>query len=49
MKRLSSLPLTKLFATLVERANGLGMDVTTVLEEGRLEIQQVDPAEFGAG
>jgi circadian clock protein KaiC len=37
------------FATLIERAKGLGMDVSTLLAEGTLEIQQVDPAELSPG
>jgi circadian clock protein KaiC len=36
-------------ATLIERAKGLGMEVATLLAEGTLEIQQVDPAELGPG
>jgi circadian clock protein KaiC len=37
------------FATLIERAEGLGMEVATLLAEGTLEIQQVDPAELAPG
>ena len=37
------------FATLIERAQGLGMEVATLLAEGTLEIQQVDPAELAPG
>jgi circadian clock protein KaiC len=37
------------YATLIERARGLGMDVTSVLANGTLEIQQVDPAELAPG
>jgi circadian clock protein KaiC len=37
------------FATLIERAKGLGMDVSTLLAEGSLEIRQVDPAELSPG
>ena len=36
-------------ATLIERAEGLGMDVSTLLAERTLEIQQVDPAELAPG
>jgi circadian clock protein KaiC len=36
-------------ATLVERAHGLGMDPTKLMESGMLEIQQVDPAELSPG
>src|ERR1700722_4248435 len=36
-------------ATLLERAKGLGMEVATLLAEGTLEIQQVDPAELAPG
>jgi circadian clock protein KaiC len=36
-------------ATLIERAQGLGMEVATLLAEGTLEIQQVDPAELAPG
>jgi circadian clock protein KaiC len=36
-------------ATLIERAKGLGMDVTALLANGSLEIQQVDPAELAPG
>ena len=36
-------------ATLIERAKGLGMDVSTLLAEGSLEIRQVDPAELSPG
>src|ERR1700678_316936 len=37
------------FATLIERSRGLGMDPKPVLENGTLEIQQVDPAELAPG
>jgi circadian clock protein KaiC len=37
------------FATLIERAKGLGMDTATYLSNGKLEIQQVDPAELAPG
>jgi circadian clock protein KaiC len=37
------------FATLIERAKGLGMDPDEVLANGTLEIQQVDPAELAPG
>ncbi|MFT4112318.1 ATPase domain-containing protein [Silvibacterium sp.] len=36
-------------ATLIERARGLDMDPTEFLQEGSLEIQQVDPAELSPG
>jgi circadian clock protein KaiC len=36
-------------ATLLERAKGLGMDVTPLLANGSLEIQQIDPAELAPG
>ncbi len=36
-------------ATLLERAKGLGMDVSKFLAEGTLEIQQIDPAELSPG
>jgi circadian clock protein KaiC len=36
-------------ATLLERAKGLGMDLTTHLEAGTIAIQQVDPAELSPG
>ena len=36
-------------ATLVERARGLGMDPEAVLESGRLQLQQIDPAELSPG
>jgi circadian clock protein KaiC len=36
-------------ATLVERAKGLGMDVSKHRESGMLEIQQIDPAELSPG
>ncbi len=36
-------------ATLLERAAGLGMDPTAFLENGTLEIQQIDPAELAPG
>ncbi|HEX2918735.1 MAG TPA: ATPase domain-containing protein [Edaphobacter sp.] len=36
-------------ATLIERARGLGMDPTGLMESGMLEIQQVDPAELSPG
>jgi circadian clock protein KaiC len=36
-------------ATLIERAKGLGMDVTTLLADGSLDIQQIDPAELSPG
>jgi circadian clock protein KaiC len=37
------------FATLVERAKGLGMNARPLLENGVLEIQQIDPAELSPG
>ncbi|HEU4635298.1 MAG TPA: ATPase domain-containing protein [Edaphobacter sp.] len=37
------------FATLIERAHGLGMNPTEVIENGMLEIQQIDPAELSPG
>jgi circadian clock protein KaiC len=37
------------FATLIERAKGLGMDTSTHLANGTLDIQQVDPAELAPG
>jgi circadian clock protein KaiC len=37
------------FATLIERAKGLGMDTATQLAAGTLDIQQVDPAELAPG
>lgn len=37
------------FATLIERAHGLGMDPTALMESGMLEIQQIDPAELSPG
>ena len=36
-------------ATLVERAKGLGMDVTDLVANRSLEIQQIDPAELAPG
>lgn len=36
-------------ATLIERSRGLGLDPNPVLENGTLEIQQVDPAELAPG
>src|ERR1700733_3518946 len=36
-------------ATLIERAQGLRMEVAPLLENGTLEIQQVDPAELAPG
>jgi len=36
-------------ATLIERANGLGMDVNRYRDSGTLEIQQIDPAELSPG
>lgn len=35
--------------TLIERARGLGMDPTGLLESGMLDIQQIDPAELSPG
>ncbi len=35
--------------TLIERAKGLGMEVPTLLAEGTLEIQQIDPVELAPG
>lgn len=35
--------------TLTERARGLGMDPGPVIENGRLQLQQVDPAELSPG
>jgi circadian clock protein KaiC len=37
------------FATLVERASGLGMETAPMLANGTLEIQQIDPAELAPG
>jgi circadian clock protein KaiC len=37
------------FATLIERAKGLGLDTTECMANGRLEIQQIDPAELAPG
>jgi circadian clock protein KaiC len=37
------------FATLIDRAKGLGMDTTSCLSDGTLEIQQIDPAELSPG
>jgi circadian clock protein KaiC len=36
-------------ATLMERAKGLGMDVTALVANGSLEIHQIDPAELAPG
>ena len=36
-------------ATILERANGLGMDVEKHRESGMLEIEQIDPAELSPG
>ncbi len=36
-------------STLLERAKGLGMDAASLLADGRMEIQQVDPAELAPG
>ena len=36
-------------ATLIERAKGLGMDTAPLLQNGTLEIEQVDPAELAPG
>ncbi|HVT96797.1 MAG TPA: ATPase domain-containing protein [Acidobacteriaceae bacterium] len=36
-------------ATLTDRARGLGMDPEPVLQSGRLQVQQVDPAELSPG
>jgi circadian clock protein KaiC len=36
-------------ATLFERAKGLGMDLAPLLAEGKMEIQQIDPAELAPG
>jgi circadian clock protein KaiC len=36
-------------ATLIERAKGLGMEVTALMANGSLEIQQIDPAELSPG
>src|ERR1700733_12900672 len=36
-------------ATLIERAQGLGMDLSKHLAKGTLEIQQIDPAELSPG
>jgi circadian clock protein KaiC len=35
--------------TLITRSKGLGMDLSQHLEEGRITVQQVDPAEFSPG
>lgn len=36
-------------ATLIERASGLGLDPRPFIESGRLQIEQVDPAELSPG
>jgi circadian clock protein KaiC len=36
-------------STLVERSKGLGLDVTEYMNNGTLEIQQIDPAELSPG
>ncbi len=36
-------------STLVERAIGLGMDIKTYMDDGRIAISQIDPAELTAG
>jgi circadian clock protein KaiC len=36
-------------ATLIERAKGLGMELTPLFANGTLEIQQIDPAELAPG
>jgi circadian clock protein KaiC len=36
-------------ATLLERANGLGMDFASHMQAGTIEIQQIDPAELSPG
>jgi circadian clock protein KaiC len=36
-------------STLVERAKGLGMDIETYINDGRITISQIDPAELTAG
>jgi circadian clock protein KaiC len=36
-------------ATLLERARGLGMDFSSHLQAGTIEIQQIDPAELSPG
>ena len=36
-------------ATLIERSKGLGMDFTSHMEAGTIEIQQIDPAELSPG
>src|SRR6202012_1548699 len=36
-------------ATLMGRAKGLGMDAAPLIENGMLEIQQIDPAEVAPG
>jgi circadian clock protein KaiC len=35
--------------TLLERAKGLGMEVAPLLADGKMEIQQIDPAELAPG
>lgn len=36
-------------ATLIERSKGLGMDVTELMANGVLDLQQIDPAEISPG
>ncbi|MGB9416287.1 MAG: ATPase domain-containing protein, partial [Acidobacteriaceae bacterium] len=36
-------------ATLIERSKGIGMDFTSHMEAGTIEIQQIDPAELSPG
>lgn len=36
-------------STLIERAKGLGMDIETFIADGRITINQIDPAELTAG
>src|SRR6202012_3014784 len=42
-------PFDEALATLLERAKGLGMDVSPLVADGSIEIQQVDPAELAPG
>jgi circadian clock protein KaiC len=37
------------YATLIERAKGLGMETSKLLANGTLDIQQIDPAELSPG
>jgi circadian clock protein KaiC len=48
-ERTSLFTFDESLATLIERSKGLGMDFTSHMQAGTIEIQQIDPAELSPG